>query len=477
MRIIPRDKLIVGERQRTHGPERKQKVAELRHSIIHNGLFHPPTVEALSDGTFLLTGGETRLSAIDSIAADKLSFACGINVISAGDVPVIVFGERSELNRLEAEFDENYVRSDPEWGDRMRHLAAMHRAALVIEPETSIRDTAKEIIAKGASVGEAATFETVRKDLARALILEPHLNDPAIQKARNAREAEQLVYQKESNAAEAELIRRRRVSATTTADVRIICGDLFDLFKDVPSGTLDLILSDPPYGINAHNFHKGDRSNSSTSNSHGGAAATNLHNYVDSPDAARKILAEILKEGFRITKPKANLILFTDINHFDWLKQQSAAMGWVPWRRPIIWQKSETEGLITGWGRHGCIMTYDIMFMATKGQKGLFAPMLDILNYKRVARNKRLYSAEKPVDLMKKLLEHTTLPGDYVLDPCAGSGSTLIAARDMKRKALGFEIDPHVCNIAEVRLKVDEATFETLPMLDLEAPTDENNPE
>jgi site-specific DNA-methyltransferase (adenine-specific) len=486
--LISRTDIIIGERMRTHSSERKQKITELRHSIVLTGLMNPPTVEALPDGKYLLTAGETRLAAIDELAKDTIIFMCGNESVLPGFVPVTIFDERTELNRLEAEHDENYVRSDPSWEDRNRHLAKMHRMRLAANPKQTVIDTAKELNARGtakqgsgnasgAPADASAKVETLRKQIANALILEPHLNDPTITKARNSKEAVALVLDKEAKATEAELIRRRRVGNTDTAQSNIKCGDLFTLFADESAGRFDFIFGDPPYGINAHQFHKGDRSNASNSNSHGGASATNLHNYDDTPEYARKILKCILTEGWRVTKSKANLCLFTDIAHFDYLQQQSSAMGWVPWRRPIIWRKSKSEGLISGWGRHGCIMTYDVIFLATKGQRGLIKPMLDVLEFDRVARNKRLYAAEKPVPLLSHIIDHATYPGDIILDPCAGSGSTLVAARDTKRHAIGYEMDVNACNIAEVRLNtMNEDEFDKTDIDITEDDIDENNP-
>ncbi|CAG0921840.1 unnamed protein product [Notodromas monacha] len=53
---------------------------------------------------------------------------------------------------------------------------------------------------------------------------------------------------------------------------------------------------------------------------------------------------------------------------------------------------------------------------------------------------RKLHPTQKPVKLLKKLIEIFTDEGDIVIDPCAGSGSTLVAALEMKRKAYGFEI-------------------------------------
>ena len=53
----------------------------------------------------------------------------------------------------------------------------------------------------------------------------------------------------------------------------------------------------------------------------------------------------------------------------------------------------------------------------------------------------RIHPAQKPVNLLKQLISIFTDPGDVVIDPCAGSGSTLRAAKELGRHSYGFEID------------------------------------
>lgn len=89
-----------------------------------------------------------------------------------------------------------------------------------------------------------------------------------------------------------------------------------------------------------------------------------------------------------------------------------------------------------------------MLFWATKGQRGLISSPVDVLDEARVSRSERTHAAEKPVDLLKLLIECSTLPGDFVLDPCCGSGSTLVAARDSKRTGLGIELDETFYNTA-----------------------------
>ena len=63
--------------------------------------------------------------------------------------------------------------------------------------------------------------------------------------------------------------------------------------------------------------------------------------------------------------------------------------------------------------------------------------------------------AQKPVKLLRTLIELTTLPGQLVLDPFCGSGSTLVAAKLTGREYLGFDIDPDVVEVAKERLAPD----------------------
>lgn len=67
--------------------------------------------------------------------------------------------------------------------------------------------------------------------------------------------------------------------------------------------------------------------------------------------------------------------------------------------------------------------------------------IIDWENDTKSGKNKKIHPTQKPVKLLKKLINIFTDEGDVVIDPVAGSGSTLIAAMDLGRKAYGFEID------------------------------------
>lgn len=65
----------------------------------------------------------------------------------------------------------------------------------------------------------------------------------------------------------------------------------------------------------------------------------------------------------------------------------------------------------------------------------------------------KVHPTQKPVPLLERLIETFTDPADVVIDPTAGSGSTLIAAENLGRKSFGFEIDKEMCNRFEVEVR------------------------
>lgn len=74
----------------------------------------------------------------------------------------------------------------------------------------------------------------------------------------------------------------------------------------------------------------------------------------------------------------------------------------------------------------------------------------------RDIRDKRIHPATFPISLSKKVIELFTHRGELVLDPFVGSGTTLIAARDVGRNALGFDLHKRYIELCEKRLRVNE---------------------
>jgi len=439
MRIVSRELISIGDRQRK---ERKANaVSDLKASILSKGLLHPPVVCA-EGSRYVLVAGETRLSALDAIAGDKCTYLCDGVSILPGETPVTLIADLSAADLFEAEFEENEFREPLSWQDRAQALAKLHTLREALNPKQTYSATAQELLEK--SGGSVSGFTQPSKFATRvreATVIAKHLHDPKIANARNATEALAAILKKESEAVEAELIRRNMKRSVTEQLVEIRHGSAIAILPTLEADQFDLILVDPPYGI--------------ANNSAGLRGRTiHHHDYDDSPEVARDLIQCIVQEGFRITKPRANLFMFGDIDYFATFKLMCGQMGWVAFRTPITWRKSN-EGLAP-WGSSGFRRTCEWIFYATKGQKGLLQSPTDVLDFKRVARDQREYGAEKPLDLIKFLIEISTFPGDRILDPCCGSGVALQAARQMKRKGLGIELDLDAYNLAVVKSQRDE---------------------
>jgi len=442
MRISRNDLIIPSQRQRKTMD--KAKLEELKLAIIDHTLLHAPVVQKQSDGKFLLVAGERRTRAIDLIIEARRTFIHNqesfgwVDDAHSATLPVVLLDDAlSQTGRAEVELAENVAREELPWQDRIQALAFIHSLKKQSNPTQTYTDTAKELVQdQKIAVGAegAASVEQVRKVVRQAEIISQHLDNPAIAKARNATEAFNLILANEQRAFQAELIRRGQKKITS---VEVRHGSLLDILPKLDSGQFDTILSDPPYGIDVNSTGLRSRT-------------VHHHNYDDSPDTTRQLLQCIITEGFRVSKPRANLLLFCDIDFFGWLKEASARAGWDPFRTPITWVKSDSEGMAP-WGREGFRRTTEWIFFARKGQKGLIHSPVDVLRHNRVGRADREYGPEKPESLLRELLAASTLPGDYVLDPCCGSGSTLAAARALNMKALGIEIDLDAYNLALVK--------------------------
>ena len=79
-----------------------------------------------------------------------------------------------------------------------------------------------------------------------------------------------------------------------------------------------------------------------------------------------------------------------------------------------------------------------------------------VLNWFRWSRDgagiPKVHPTQKPLDLLKRLIEIFTDPGDVVIDPCAGSGSTLRAAFETGRNSYGFEVDKGFYKAAQEKM-------------------------
>lgn len=103
---------------------------------------------------------------------------------------------------------------------------------------------------------------------------------------------------------------------------------------------------------------------------------------------------------------------------------------------------------------------YDTCIFATKGRYLLPGKRpADVIRCQRLNGAELVHPNEKPIDLLRQLVEATTVPGALILDPFAGSGSTLAAAAMTGRRYIGIELDAEYHAIAQQRALEALKTF------------------
>lgn len=427
MQLVKISDVLIEDRQRAK--IEPKPLEELKRSIASvRGLLHAPVITFTKEGQPKLIAGERRLTAMQQLHEAGLAFTFNGEPVPEGMMPYARIGDLSSVDLLEAELEENLIRADLSWQDEALAKKKIHELRCSQNPNHTVIDTARELVERAPSLTSSKSetgYSTVRGErevVAESLIVAEHLNDPMVQRARSRKEAFRIILDKAESQAKAQKV-VQLMATSSSINHQIIHGDCLKEMKKLPSGIVDTIICDPPYGMKADKMGKGE-----------------YHMYDDSPDTALEICRAIFSEGFRITKPKAILFMFCDIDHFVTLRTFASQQAWTVWRAPIVWRKG-ADGH-SPWGRAGFIRTSELLLFAVKGQKELVYPGgPDILDFGRPGRSERVHSAEKPVDLLEYLIHISTLSGMTILDPTAGSGPIITAANRKNCKVIAIEKD------------------------------------
>jgi DNA modification methylase/ParB-like chromosome segregation protein Spo0J len=428
MKNLPISSIQVRDRQRKEiDPE---SLRDMKRSISERGLFSPILVNETTEGLFL-TGGETRLRAVtDLYKEENFTLFHADKEVPENHIPAIVYSNKNELDAITIELEENIVRTDLNWKDRAEALARIYELRKAEEPTISKTQTAKELSEK---TGES--HSTLKKQMTSAVLIDKYKDEPSVSNARTHKEAYRAAQDVQLRRFNAELERRTNQKIENTAsrfDLRH--GDCIEIMQKMDEKVFDMIICDPPYGYNAGSYFPN--------------STEVKHLYDDTPENAKKIAKAILTEGFRITKPKAGVLLFCKPTMWQFLHDFSKQMAWTPWPNPIVWDK--TRGGSAPWGKLGPRRRYELMFWATKGERGLTNTFDEIISIPHM--KKRDHAAEKPVELMEFLVKHFTSSGEKILDPCMGSGATIVAAVNLKRIPTGIEQVEDYYNMAVGRM-------------------------
>lgn len=191
----------------------------------------------------------------------------------------------------------------------------------------------------------------------------------------------------------------------------VIHGDCIDVMSQMGPATVDMILTDPPY-ITRYRSRDGQT--------------------VRNDDNDRW-LAPAFTEAYRVLKEGGFCVSFYGWNQADKFLAAWRAAGLRPVGH-IVFRKRYASA--------GRFLRYhdEKAYLLAKGRVDLPAhPIPDVIDW-RYERN-ALHPTQKPVSVLTPLIDAFTKPGDVVLDPFCGSGSTLVASRDLGRRFIGIELD------------------------------------
>lgn len=204
----------------------------------------------------------------------------------------------------------------------------------------------------------------------------------------------------------------------------------------MPWGEIDSVITDPPYSAYVHA--------NTTSQSLKGGTRRNELGFESLTPELRLAIANA------IAKAKRWSVVFSDFeglhNWRDYVQIAGGtyirAMPWCRWSMPCLAGDRPPQGaeLITAYYGHG------------KGRKHWNGLGNHISFNHTCLRGKDKHSTEKPLDLMLDIVSWFTDPGELVLDPCVGSGTTGLACRLLGREFVGYEIDGEWAQRARERI-------------------------
>lgn len=224
--------------------------------------------------------------------------------------------------------------------------------------------------------------------------------------------------------------------------VQLYHGDARDVLPQLlRAGVVaDLLLTDPPYGISEEG---------STARGPKGDRNRDFFEADRDLDEARVLAVDVAMLSGLLLAPSASVYWWTGHSVFGPLEEYYRARGWET--RPIAWHKPNAPPPMPGCFPGGIELCLHAYRPARTWNGGTHHAHLRAAKLDRASKHD--HPNEKPMPVLEPLILWSSTPQALVLDPFAGSGSTLIAARAIGRRAVGIEQDERWCRRAALRLE------------------------
>lgn len=234
---------------------------------------------------------------------------------------------------------------------------------------------------------------------------------------------------------------------------KMICGDAVEIMKAIPSGSVDLIITSPPYNLkNSTGNGMKDGRGGKWANA---ALQKGYSHHEDSMphDEYVKWQRACLKQMLRLI-PDDGAIFY---NH-KWrvqgglLQDRQDILKGFPVRQIIIWRRKGGFNFNPGY----FLPTYEVIYLIAKPKFKLLPKangVGDVWEFTQDMNNK--HPAPFPLMMIDRIISSTN--AKTVLDPFMGSGTTAIAAINNDRNYIGIDVSPEYCEMAEQRIKRETA--------------------
>lgn len=233
---------------------------------------------------------------------------------------------------------------------------------------------------------------------------------------------------------------------------RLIQGDCLEVMKDIPDGSIDLIVTDPPYKI----ISGGCRIKDNGDECSGILNKRRDNKRTDWVDEVRtgKIFLENeitfkqwLPEMYRVLKNGTHIYIMTNDRNMQEALNESVKAGF-----KLV--------NILAWKKNNCTpnryymknLEYIIMLRKGKAKNINNMGSKQCLEINNIIGTKK-HPTEKPSSLMEIMINNSSAENDMILDPFMGSGSTGVACINTNRKFIGIELDEKYFNIAKERIE------------------------
>jgi site-specific DNA-methyltransferase (adenine-specific) len=406
---------------------------ELRESIEQNGLLHPVAITPLNgDGTYELVAGETRLRAMILLGIDE--------------IPCSILEDLTEEDQRILELEENVVRTDLAWQEKVELTRQIDIARKEKHGEKGRGDKGEGWTHEKTAEVVGSHPSTVSKDikLATRLAENPELKELVKNLPKN------VALQKIKQHDEVKRVERLAEKGQLKLSGKIYQGEAEVLIKSLGADTVDLVLTDPPFGVSMI-----EEMRNSTGRKDDAAPVSYAAGLKESDnwtaDKVKVLIDEISGDLFRVLKPGGHLYMFFTFEVYEaWrssLVNAGFVIGWVP----VIWYKGRSVSIGRGYDFMTCYepILFGYKPPRTRRMNGDEKALIEVAP---LHTSKKSHPFEKPTKLLERLIELSTNKGHVVLDPFCGSGATLDAARGIGRSYIGYELDKDHFHVAQGRL-------------------------